>query len=148
MFDTKKYQAVYYKKNKKKILTARHKRYRDNPTKSIQQSRKWAQSHPLHRKYLNFKSNSRRRGIEVRLSLEDFVTLVTSRCVYGKSTSLGIDRKNSSKDYTMNNSVPCCYRHNLIKGILPYRDMMKVVQVISFAKSCGNKVRLFQRKKV
>ena len=43
---------------------------------------------------------------------------------------MGIDRKDSTKDYTKNNTVPCCTTCNIIKREISYEDFLSTVEAI------------------
>ena len=89
-------------------------------------------------KWHDARSNAKRRGIEFLLTLEQYDVLVNSRCVYGTEVSNGIDRKDSTKPYTLENCLPCCYRHNVIKGAtFTYDEMQLVAKTCSSAVACG-----------
>lgn len=73
-------------------------------------------------------SNRRGRNYEFKLTLEEFENLIKDKCYYcgnrGDSTVsskkisnkyCGIDRKNNSKGYTIENSVTCCKTCNRMK---------------------------------
>lgn len=76
-----------------------------------------------------YKRRAKRKNLEVTLTNEQFVTLVTSNCNYcGKSwkdetrvvngnkvNMLSVDRINSKLGYTFNNCVSCCKICNTIK---------------------------------
>lgn len=62
--------------------------------------------------------NSNRKGKTVKsfLSKEEAEKMLTSKCFYcGKENAMGIDRIDSSKDYTLDNCVPCCGMCNIMK---------------------------------
>lgn len=63
------------------------------------------------------KNSALHRKINFDLTFEDFMTLWQKPCSYcGVSiTSIGIDRLDSLKDYTISNCVPCCLRCNTAK---------------------------------
>ncbi len=72
---------------------------------------------------------ARKRGIPFELSLEDYARLISTECFYcgavpsnkaRKSTPLpkksGIDRLDSTRGYSADNSVSCCRPCNMAKG--------------------------------
>jgi hypothetical protein len=90
--------------------------------------------------YTGYKQNAKRKGNEFSLTKEQFRQLVTSNCFYcnrppnqvrnpmgvtniskdtlehGKFIYNGIDRKDNSIGYIIDNVIPCCMRDNYIKG--------------------------------
>lgn len=79
-----------------------------------------------------YKRGAEKRNLEYDLTTEDFVRIVTGPCLYcgdvltnvskgqGKTSGdfqfTGIDRVDSSKGYTLSNSVSCCWMCNNMKG--------------------------------
>lgn len=80
--------------------------------------------YPKERRLLNmqiskYTHNSNRKGKTVKsfLSKEEAEKMLTSKCFYcGKENAMGIDRIDSSKDYTLDNCVPCCGMCNIMKN--------------------------------
>ena len=67
-------------------------------------------------KYIHFKCNAENRGIKFLLTKEQAMTICEQDCFYcGKKRCLGIDRLDNSKDYTIENCVPCCGCCNRMK---------------------------------
>jgi len=74
------------------------------------------------RSYGNYKNHAKRRRISFELSFESFINLTQQRCHYCGSESSnflkvsgnggfkynGIDRKDNTIGYTIENCVPCC----------------------------------------
>lgn len=84
--------------------------------------------------YCFYRSGARQRGIEWNLSEEEFKSIIKQNCHYcneepsrHQSVSYredyelvnGIDRVDSSKEYSIDNCVPCCNTCNLMKNTLP-----------------------------
>jgi len=72
----------------------------------------------IRNKYIHFKCNAKRknRNIKFELTKEQVQNLCEDSCHYcGKKRCLGIDRKDNTKDYTVNNCVPCCGICNKMK---------------------------------
>ena len=91
-----------------------------------------------------YKANAKKRGMDWRLSDEDFRRMTQSPCFYtgrypsniSKAASgeiyvyNGIDRLDNSKGYTLENSVPCCAVVNKMKMDLPFDEFMYLCRVI------------------
>lgn len=77
------------------------------------------------RQYSQYISNANARGIYMGLTEEQFAGITSKPCHYcGTTEAIGIDRKDSSKGYTIENSVPCCSRCNFIKNNIPYQEFL------------------------
>jgi len=74
---------------------------------------------------LNYISSAKDRNLSFDLSKEKFEELVSTPCfycsIYNEKEVIGIDRINSSKNYTVENCVPCCKTCNYMKGTLSRR---------------------------
>lgn len=98
-----------------------------------------------------YKNNAKKRGLDWRLTREQFKTLTKQSCFYcggapervvkpnpkgndleGNYTYNGIDRLDNSKGYTKKNSVPCCYACNRKKGGLSLEVMIKVLNKLDY----------------
>lgn len=70
----------------------------------------------IRNKYIHFKCNALNRNIKFELTPEQVVKLCEQDCFYcGRKRCLGIDRLDNSKDYTIENCVPCCGCCNRMK---------------------------------
>lgn len=102
--------------------------------------------------FIEYKSNARNRGIDFDLSFEEFNSLISSPCHYcGTEPSVlngghmanrrhkdqpnlytnGIDRIDSSKEYSVENCVPCCKKCNMMKNVYSMTDFIDQVHKIS-----------------
>lgn len=86
--------------------------------------------------YSRYKGDTKRRGrldrgIILNLNFDDFSKLINSACDYcGKPNCRGIDRIDSSKSYTKENSVPCCKKCNGMKSDLSLEEFMEHINQI------------------
>jgi len=64
-----------------------------------------------------YKSGAKKRGIEYLLTIQDVTNLWQQPCRYcgDDIATVGIDRVDSSKAYSLDNVVPCCSRCNEMK---------------------------------
>lgn len=72
-------------------------------------------------RYSHFKVVAKSRGLEAHLTFEEFRSLATTPCHYCSEPpkiKYGIDRKDHRGHYTILNSVACCHKCNMKKGIL------------------------------
>lgn len=88
-------------------------------------------------RYCEYKNNAKRRGIEFNLTPDEFKFLISQPCHYcggnsknkfAKSKGNGVDRKNSSIGYIIDNCVPCCSTCNFIKNKMPYNDFILYIR--------------------
>lgn len=98
----------------------------------------------LKRIFSRYKTQSKRRKKEFHLDIEDVKNLINNPCFYcgtrkankielpkrvGKepiyAEYMGIDRKNSSMNYTKENCVPCCYKCNTMKNRMTFSEYLK-----------------------
>lgn len=114
----------------------------------------------MNRAYRSFLGNAKRRNLKVEIKKEDWLTLVSTACHYcGVENSNrwkvvngcygneffcnGIDRKNSSLGYTIDNCVSCCKLCNDAKGILEANSFIELVnricqyQSVNHAQACN-----------
>lgn len=97
--------------------------------------------------YNQYKKNARYRNHIFNLSKYDFLRLILDNCFYcnyppsNKLTTKyeiflysGIDRIDNSKDYTIDNCVPCCKFCNLAKGTSSVNDFVSWIENIHSTK--------------
>lgn len=92
-----------------------------------------------------YQAGAKKRNIAWELTVEDFSRLTSSDCYYcgtkpfqiskgssyfGDYTYNGIDRRDNTKPYSLENSVPCCGPCNLMKMDLLEADFIKVCERI------------------
>jgi len=107
-----------------------HERLAKRVTKSFGQSAKL-------RVITTYKGSAKRRQLQFRLSDNEFLILTQQSCHYcgdkprnksatagGEFIYNGIDRKDSSIGYEMENVVPCCAVCNRAKGDLSYDEFV------------------------
>lgn len=95
--------------------------------------------------YYDYLYNANRRGIELELSFEEFIEIASKKCYYcnrepdrvekskynnGDFIFSGVDRLDSSLDYTIANCVPCCSKCNVAKNALTYKEFLELVENI------------------
>jgi hypothetical protein len=68
-------------------------------------------------RYKVYKYGAERRGYSFDITLEEFINLWNKPCYYCNDTinGIGIDRKDNSLGYTVDNTVPCCTVCNFMK---------------------------------
>lgn len=75
---------------------------------------------PTSGKYRQYIDSAALRGHYFALTEGEFTQLTESKCTYCGGVSgngkVGVDRKDNSKGYTVENCLPCCWRCNQAKG--------------------------------
>ena len=129
--DRKKYARDYYIKNKEKIIATQRSRYQARS----RIERLLAVSTPIQR-YSRHKRLASNRGVPFEITLEQYISIVSGQvCNYCRGplpiSGLGLDRKDNSRGYIIDNVVPCCRVCNDIKGKnLTYEEMRVAIEAI------------------
>lgn len=100
----------------------------------------------LSKLFRQYVSSSKNRHLQFELSLDDFKKLTQSECHYcgqlptaisiklsnaGAYIFNGIDRKDNSIGYSIENSVPCCQPCNFLKKDMNYSEFIRRASAIS-----------------
>jgi hypothetical protein len=98
-----------------------------------------------------YRQRARRSNRGFNLTREQFISLTSENCHYcgippyqiwhrtrhnGDYIYNGIDRKDSSVGYVVENCVPCCGRCNSMKSDMAEKDFLSHVKRISFYSGC------------
>ena len=118
----------------------------DNANRCIVCRKLWRQAHPdvpsLRGQYNAFKNQvTEHRRLVFGLTFEQYVKIISQPCVYAiqreSGIRIGIDQQMAGQGYTQDNSVPCCYRHNMMKSnIFTYDQAREIARVYGIR--CGN----------
>ena len=97
-----------------------NEKHREWKANNAEHSHKWYRTH-VNPRLDAIKRAAVKRGIEWHLSDEEAKVMMITACIYCKHIDLevrvnGIDRLDSSKSYTTENSRPCCKDCNYMKG--------------------------------
>lgn len=82
-------------------------------------------------RYSRLQSSSKKRNLIVSLTLAEYIKLLNDKCYYCsnsvlKETGCGLDRKDNSKGYELNNVLTCCGKCNQIRNIHLTVEEMKI----------------------
>lgn len=104
--------------------------------------------------YYEYIRSAKKRKKCFELTKEQFKHLTSQNCIYcnkvpskiyykprcnGEYVYNGVDRKDNSKGYTLENSVPCCYACNTIKGEhLTFEEAKVAIQAVLEYRSRNN----------
>ncbi len=77
-------------------------------------------------KLTSYKSGAKQRGLEFSLTKEQFESYWKKPCFYcgDKIETIGLDRIDNSKGYTLDNIVPCCKTCNNMKKDLSQEEFI------------------------
>jgi hypothetical protein len=109
--------------------------------------KKWGNKAAGNKIFNNYKATSKKKNRSFLLSREHFDILISNNCHYcNKSPSAisktwkerhgtlkytGIDRKDNSIGYEINNCVPCCSRCNRAKLQMPYEEFKQWIRSVA-----------------
>lgn len=125
MFDAKEYSKKWYKKNKLENPEKWTKWYRENPR---------AKYRTAEGKFARLISGAREREIGFDLTFEEFKQHFWQQdCFYchEKIETVGIDRIDNKKGYSLSNLIPCCKICNLMRRILTQEEFIKKCKLIA-----------------
>jgi len=113
--------AIYRQKNRKRIRAVDKVYYKKN----LKSRKKYLQT--LKGRYKIIKSGAIRRKIEWNITIKELATLWQKPCHYcgEKTQTIGLDRVDNKKGYTINNVVPCCPTCNWMKRDYLLEDFIK-----------------------
>jgi len=108
-------------KNAKSIKKIR----KENPEKAKEQSKKDKQT--ISGKYREYKDGAKKRNITFNLTKNDFETFWQKPCHYCDApiNTIGIDRKDNSIGYTLDNCLSCCTTCNRGKRESTYEEFIE-----------------------
>jgi hypothetical protein len=104
----------------------------------------------IDQRYPEYRTNAKKRGIEFKITSEQFAEIVKNKCHYcdgfskdrnEHSRGNGIDRKDNTIGYVYENCVPCCATCNFIKNNMGYKDF------INYIKQVYNTIKKYEMEK-
>jgi len=137
--DRKAWRQANYLKNIEKVKESNAQYYRENAEKLREQHRQyskenrdkikaWAQT-PKGR-YTSYKGNAKTRNISLEITFEEFMTFWQKLCHYCKYNidTIGLDRIDNSKGYSLDNVVSCCHECNWTRNdIWTHKEMETII---------------------
>lgn len=96
--------------------------------------------------FYNYRRRAKEKSLEWKLTKEQFKNLTQQSCVYCEVLPHrrlekddcsspyiynGVDRLDNSRGYTLENSVPCCYSCNVIKGNISIDMVLKIHNLVT-----------------
>jgi hypothetical protein len=103
--------------------------------KALERLSQWKKLN-IHDRIGNYKRTAAKKGFEWKLNDEQAEIMMTHECIYCKYIDLskrlnGIDRLNQKGDYTVENTVPCCWTCNYMKGVMDPLTFIEKCMIIS-----------------
>jgi 5-methylcytosine-specific restriction endonuclease McrA len=129
-YDKPEYHKQWIENNKEKNKKIHEEYYLKNKDKMNQQSREYSKS-PRGR-YLSYLNGARSRNLEFNLTEDEFLSFWQHKCSYcgDPIETIGLDRIDSKKPYSLDNCVPCCYTCNKIKMDMLVEDFLNHIKKI------------------
>ena len=134
---------AYTAKNRDKVL-AYKKAYREahkDETKAwkkrnykhiLTQNKEWFASLPFQKqKWFSYRASAKQRGIEWKLTFDEFSDVVLGICHYCGLIGGSVDRKDSMGPYSIENVLSCCPTCNRMKSIYTYDIFLEKCKLIS-----------------
>lgn len=101
-------------------------------------AKKWRKNNPLLYKFKEYKNSAKRRGIIFPLTIEAFENIIKEPCHFcGTHYSNGIDRKDNSQGYLLENCLPCCEYCNRAKYTRSYEDFLLWIEKLIHYQTTG-----------
>lgn len=95
-------------------------------------------------RFANLKKETKRRNLNLDLTIEQYQQIVLNSCFYDSSHLLpiygtGLDRIDNNLGYTLDNVVPCCYNCNRIRNdSMSHEEMIEVANLLKRLRSEKN----------
>ncbi|MCK5061739.1 hypothetical protein KAR28_04260 [Candidatus Parcubacteria bacterium] len=148
--DNPKSQSDWKEKNRKKIRIQQKQYYKKNINeqrkRSMKKYYKYKKDNPEIVKYwytkfyntpkgkfARYKMGAKKRGIEFKITLDDFVKLWKKPCFYCgcEIDQIGIDRVDNQKGYTVENIQSCCGWCNVMKNKYTEKEFIEKCKTIA-----------------
>lgn len=123
--DARKYQKSYRERHPDRVRESRQNWYKNNPEKVKEYQKKRRLSSKY--RYDKYKYGAKSRGYSFLITYDEFLHTINSVCHYcGSTESIGVDRKDNSIGYEIENCFPCCSKCNYFKGAKDYNDFTRL----------------------
>ena len=125
--EDKRRMKEWYQKNKERHLVYHRDQWKNNKEKLQKRQKKYYDSHSAELRakasikwklpkgrFINYTSGAKNRGISFDLTFEEFMTFWQKPCWYCDDPidTIGLDRIDSARGYSLSNVIPCCESHN------------------------------------
>jgi hypothetical protein len=154
--DNKKRESSYNETRRNYRLThkeeSRSKKrdyYKQNKEVILANNSKWRQT--FNGRLLSYKVSATKRGFDWLLTDEEFASFWQKDCFYcgDEIKTIGIDRIDSTRGYTLSNLVPCCTQCNIMKMDYSNKEFLnKIKQIYELQRSKGGFNKISTRGKL
>jgi hypothetical protein len=122
----KRYQREWHKQNKVRRLRSAKGLYENHRSEILRKRRDYMQT--PRGKFSMYKQIAKLRSRPFELTFEEFMTFWKKPCSYCKIaiTTIGLDRLDNSKGYSLGNIVSCCRICNITRNKNFTHDEMKI----------------------
>jgi len=124
----------YKENNKEKIRSCNREYYKHNKKKKRKYNKKYIEEYKQtpDYKWSVYKTSAKKRKLELNLTFEEFITFWQKPCSYcgDKILTIGLDRVNNMKGYSMKNVTSCCTRCNKMKLQMTRQKFIEACQKI------------------
>ena len=88
----------------------------------------------IRRRYKTYKYGAKSRGYEFKLSIKQFSEYWQEPCSYcgDEIETIGLDRVDNKRGYTIDNIVPCCFTCNKMKSSMDRDKFISHCEKISY----------------
>lgn len=126
-----KKQKIYQEKNREKIKKDKAKYYIENKESKLAYEKLYKQT--ASGRFCTYKSSAKERNLEFSITLEQFAEFWNKPCGYcgEEIETIGIDRIDNVKGYTLENIISCCETCNRMKLAMTQEQFFKKCVQIS-----------------
>jgi hypothetical protein len=110
------------------VNEAQNQHNKANPEVARARAAKWKKDNPVRYKYREYKASAKKRGLLFPLTIKELGEIVNQPCHFcGTEEAGGIDRKDNSQGYFIENCLPCCQYCNRAKYTRTYDEFLEWV---------------------
>ena len=115
----------YYHKHEEEMREKNRKYHKGHRDEMIERMKRYHKS--FQGRYNAYKHDSKRKNRKWDLTQKEFKSFWQKPCYYcgGEIKTIGLDRIDSEKDYTLDNLVPCCKWCNIMKNNYTKEEFIK-----------------------
>lgn len=126
-----KYRKQYRVTNNKIVNEQQKVHYRKNRTRILKEHKRFNQT--LKGRLNTYKNGAKRRGIDWNLTFDEFLSFWQNDCYYCNEPieTIGLDRLDPSKGYTLKNLVASCEMCNRMKRDYNFEEFIEKIEKIN-----------------
>jgi hypothetical protein len=134
----KRKTSVAFRKHRSKLEKNLREKYKQSPewqAKNRERTQRYIQKARLRPEFLfkRYQNNAKNRSISFEITFEQFCAFWGRPCRYCGSLieTIGLDRMDNSRGYSLGNLFPCCYRCNQWTRAIPLGDFVQHAKKIA-----------------